>query len=221
MPERASKSAPGPAGEVGRSRWPDRLVTPRLVLRLPRLTDVDAVFEEYASDPDVTRYLVWRPHASRAETQAFIEGTLAGWESGRDLTWALTLAGADRVIGMIAARPDRFKADIGYVLARRFWGQGLIAEAGGAVIDRLFADPEIHRVWALCDVDNRASARVLEKLGMAREGILRRWLIHPNISTEPRDCLVYARMRDLDPEAPGDRRPDGGAAGRNEADSPD
>jgi [ribosomal protein S5]-alanine N-acetyltransferase len=54
---------------------------------------------------------------------------------------------------------------------------------------------DIWRIGAVCDVENRASARVMEKAGLAREGILRRWLVHPNISGEPRDCFSYALTR--------------------------
>jgi RimJ/RimL family protein N-acetyltransferase len=50
-------------------------------------------------------------------------------------------------------------------------------------------------VWAVTDVDNHASARVLEKIGMQREGLLRRWLVHPSLSPEPRDCWCFARVR--------------------------
>jgi ribosomal-protein-alanine N-acetyltransferase len=51
------------------------------------------------------------------------------------------------------------------------------------------------RIGAVCDVDNIGSARVLEKSGFVRKGLLRRWLLHPNISDEPRDCYSYARVR--------------------------
>jgi RimJ/RimL family protein N-acetyltransferase len=53
----------------------------------------------------------------------------------------------------------------------------------------------IWRIGAICDVENRASARVVEKAGLQREGILRRWIIHPNVSAEPRDCFSYAMVR--------------------------
>jgi RimJ/RimL family protein N-acetyltransferase len=55
--------------------------------------------------------------------------------------------------------------------------------------------PSVFRIGAFCDVDNVASARVMEKSGLVREGLLRRWLMHPNISDEPRDCFSYARVR--------------------------
>ena len=105
------------------------------------------------------------------------------------------MRGEDQVIGMIGLRPRGSKADIGYVLARPHWGRGLMTEAGRAIVDLAFADPAVYRVWAVCDADNAASARVMEKLGMTLEGTLRRWIVHPNVSDAPRDALCYSRIR--------------------------
>lgn len=175
--------------------YPQIIRTERLVLRRPRLDDAPAVFEEYASDPDVTRYMIWPTHTSVQDAQQFLPLCDVGWSSGREFSWAITVAPSDRAVGMIGLRPNEFKADLGYVLARRLWGQGIMPEAAGAVLQLAFRDPLIWRVWATCDVDNRASARVLEKIGMTYEGTLRRNIIHPNLSLEPRDSLVYSRVR--------------------------
>jgi len=70
-----------------------------------------------------------------------------------------------------------------------------MSEALRSVLQWAFAQPEIYRVWATCDVDNVASARALERIGMEREGILRRWLVHPNVAETPRDCLCYLIVR--------------------------
>jgi RimJ/RimL family protein N-acetyltransferase len=93
---------------------------------------------------------------------------------------------------MITARVDGFKWELGYVLARSQWNQGYMTEAVKAVTGWALAQPEIYRVWAVCDVDNVVSARVLEKAGMRREGLMRRWSVHPNISPEPRDSYCYS-----------------------------
>jgi ribosomal-protein-alanine N-acetyltransferase len=53
----------------------------------------------------------------------------------------------------------------------------------------------VFRIGAVCDVENIGSARVMEKAGLVREGLSRRWLVHPNISDEPRDCFSYAIVR--------------------------
>ena len=70
-----------------------------------------------------------------------------------------------------------------------------MSEAAGAVVDRALAEPAIYRAEAVCDVENAAWARVLEKAGMTCEGRLRRYTVHPNAGPEPRDVLLYARAR--------------------------
>jgi RimJ/RimL family protein N-acetyltransferase len=67
-----------------------------------------------------------------------------------------------------------------------------MTEALSAAVAWARTMPRIRRVWAVCDVDNRASARVMEKAGLVFEGVLRRWAVHPNISPVPRDCTCYA-----------------------------
>jgi RimJ/RimL family protein N-acetyltransferase len=63
------------------------------------------------------------------------------------------------------------------------------------IVQWALAQPLVFRIGAVCDVDNIGSARVMEKAGLVREGLLRRWLIHPTIGNQPRDCFVYARVR--------------------------
>jgi RimJ/RimL family protein N-acetyltransferase len=63
------------------------------------------------------------------------------------------------------------------------------------IVNWALQQPPIFRIGAVCDVENLASARVMEKAGLVREGLLRRWLMHPNVSDEPRDCLSYALVR--------------------------
>ena len=70
-----------------------------------------------------------------------------------------------------------------------------MSEAVRLLVTWAMQQSPIFRVRAVCDTANLASARVLEKAGLEREGILRRWIVHPNISSEPRDCFVYARVR--------------------------
>jgi RimJ/RimL family protein N-acetyltransferase len=70
-----------------------------------------------------------------------------------------------------------------------------MSEVLTSVVQWALGQPGIYRVWATCDVDNVASARVLERVGMEREGVLRRWLVHPNVGEEPRDCICYSIVR--------------------------
>jgi RimJ/RimL family protein N-acetyltransferase len=174
---------------------PENLITERLILRRPQLSDARDLFEEYAQDPEVTRYLIWRPHQNIKETTDFLVGSLARWESREEFTWGIAEKDHDRLIGMVACRVRSHAADIGYVLARAYWNRGYITEAARSVVEWAANLEPIFRVWAVCDTANEASARVLEKIGMTREGILRRWSLHPNVSAEPRDCFVYAKVR--------------------------
>ena len=176
-------------------RPPETFATERLLLRVPRPADAPAVFEGYAQDAEVVRYLVWRPHRSLRETEQFLETCAANWASGDYFPWAVTLKDGGELIGMIGLHPHEFKPSVGYALARRFWGRGFAAEALRPVVAWALAQPGIFRVWALCDVENRASARVLEKAGMTREGLLRRCTMHPNASDEPRDCYCYSVVK--------------------------
>lgn len=78
---------------------------------------------------------------------------------------------------------------------KKYWGQGYMSEAARAMVDWALSQDEIFRVSATCDISNIASARVMEKAGMQREGILRRHTIHPHLSPEPRDVYIYAKVK--------------------------
>lgn len=143
----------------------------------------------------MTRYVIWKPHESIEETRTFLSGCVTAWHGDHRFPWAITLKESGELIGMIEVRVDQFKADVGYGLARPFWGRGIATEALSSIVGWALAQESIYRVWALCDVDNVASARVLEKVGMQREGLLRRNLLHPNISDEPRDSYCFAVVK--------------------------
>jgi ribosomal-protein-alanine N-acetyltransferase len=174
---------------------PEVITTRRLVLRRPRFTDADDIFDHYAADPEVTRYVTWRPYRDRSEVGSFLQSRLARWYSSEEFSWAITRPPDDSVIGMIACRVREHAADIGYVMSRKYWNRGYTTEAANAVVDWASNLEFVYRVWAVCDVENKASSRVLEKVGMQREGILRRYIVHPNVSPEPRDCFVYSKIR--------------------------
>lgn len=174
---------------------PEIIHTPRLLLRPAVPEDAAAIFHEYAQDPDVTRYLTWQPHKSIATTTALIDQLRVAWCEQSTYAWLITGQNSGQVLGMISLRPQQHRAEIGYVLARSAWGQGYMPEAARTLGDWVLAQPAIYRFWAVCDVENLASARVMEKIGMQREGLLRRYVLHPNISPEPRDAWAYAKVK--------------------------
>jgi len=99
---------------------PEVFETERLVLRRPRMSDADDIFDNYASDPEVTRYLTWRLYNERNEVVPFLQSQLSRWHSGEEYSWVLMLTGNDRAIGMIGCRAREHAADIGYVLGRAY-----------------------------------------------------------------------------------------------------
>jgi [ribosomal protein S5]-alanine N-acetyltransferase len=176
-------------------RPPERILTPRLLLRKPFLKDAQLVFSQYAQDPRVTKYLVWRPHRSIDDTVVFLSACLENWGGHHDFSWVIESKATDTLMGMIGLRLEQTSASLGFVLAMPFWNQGLMTEAVAALADWALNQESIFRVWAVCDTENVPSARVLEKAGMVCEGVLRRWTVLPNISGKPRDCFCYAKTR--------------------------
>lgn len=176
---------------------PKTLKTKRLRLRKAKLTDADAIFRQYAQDPEVTRYVSWRAHRSVLETREYMRMCQLAWDIGKAFHWVIERREDRQVIGMIVARVNAEKWELGFVLARPHWGQGLMTEAVTAIIEWAIKQKGIYRIWAVCDIDNRASARVMEKAGMQREGVLRRWSVHPNLSDEPRDSYCYAITKQM------------------------
>ena len=173
---------------------PDSFELARLRLRRPKLTDADALFA-IGSDPEVARFADWPLNAERGPALERLRQRAEQWDSGDEYYWIITLPRDERAIGAVSTRLDRHAADVGYLLDRHHWGRGYATEAARAIVDWAFSVPSIQRVWATCDTENVASARVLEKLGMTLEGTLRRAIVRPNISTEPRDAYLYARVR--------------------------
>jgi ribosomal-protein-alanine N-acetyltransferase len=174
---------------------PEILDTQRLRLRKPVLRDAEEIFRKYAQDPEVTKYLTWRPNRKVQETRDFVRACLRAWEEGKSFHWVIVRQKEKQLLGMITARVDDHGWQLGYVLARSYWGRGYMTEALKGLVNWALKQKEIYRVWSVCDVDNQASARVMEKAGMKREGTLRRWSMHPTISDEPRDSYCYSITR--------------------------
>ena len=174
---------------------PEQLETARLALRRPRAGDVDAMFNRYTSDPEVTRYVGWPRHTSASDAQAFLAFSDAQWESwpaGPYLAWSRTDGTLLGSSGLIFETPHR--AATGYVFATDAWGLGYATETLAAMVDVARA-AGVRRLYALVHADHGASARVLEKCGFDREGTLRRYAEFPNlVPGEPQDVVCYATI---------------------------
>ncbi|HEX5042114.1 MAG TPA: GNAT family N-acetyltransferase [Candidatus Polarisedimenticolaceae bacterium] len=173
---------------------PSTMRTERLSLRRPRGSDVEAVFA-YASDPQVVRFMDFPRHRTKETAEAWLAGCQQAWTSGEEFTWLITLPPGDEAIGALACRLRGEDLDFGYILAREHWGRGYATEAARALVQWAWSAPGIRRVWATCDAENAASVRVLEKLGLRRDGLLPGGLVRPELGAEPRPALVYAASR--------------------------
>jgi ribosomal-protein-alanine N-acetyltransferase len=155
---------------------------------------VDDVFQ-YASDPAVAEHVAWNAHRDRVESEAFVQSCVEAITSGPWYPLAITHRETGRVIGAIDLRivaAGHRLGEIGYVLARPFWGQGLNVEAGQLILTLGFDQCGLNRIQAICSIENRRSYRTLEKLGMTREGLLRQYRIEKGV---PRDKYIYAILQ--------------------------
>jgi ribosomal-protein-alanine N-acetyltransferase len=175
--------------------WPETLRTERLRLRRVRVDDAEALFEAYAADGRVTRFLTWPPNDDVAEMRSFLEAVEENIARGDQFAWVIQCSATDQLIGMVDVRLDGHVVELGYVLAHDRWGRGLMSEAVTAVVAAAQRQPGVFRIWAYCDADNPASGRVLEKAGLEHEARLRRWAVHPNVSSTPRDVEAYSWAR--------------------------
>jgi RimJ/RimL family protein N-acetyltransferase len=180
-------------------RFPEHfpsLPTERLELRALTPADVEGVFAIYA-DPEVMRYWSRPPMQEQAEAEALIGDATQAFATGDSFRWGLQSRVDGRMIGTVSLfhlDAQNRRAEIGYALHRSRWGQGLMQEALRATIVYAFdtAGLDLGRLEADLDPRNAASARLLERLGFAREGLLReRWIVAGELS----DSLLMGLLR--------------------------
>ncbi|HET9223072.1 MAG TPA: GNAT family protein [Roseiflexaceae bacterium] len=168
--------------------------TERLLLRKITLDDAADIFE-YASDREVPTYMSWEPHQSIQETYDYLERVMRRYQEHNPGPWAIVHKRDAKMIGTCSysswERED-YRAEVGYVLNRRYWGQGYMAEAVRAIVDFGFSRLGMNRIQARCDVPNIGSARVMEKVGMSFEGVLRQQLFEKGTF---RDIKIYSILR--------------------------
>lgn len=151
---------------------PELIETDRLKLRAYSLEDVEDVLS-YATDPEWALYVPVPQTYTRADAGEFLARQLSQ-DRNKRVSWAIEYTGS--AVGGVNIGFDigNRVGTIGYSIARRLWGRGLTTEAAGAVIEEAFAAfPDLNRIQATTDERNVGSLRVMEKLGMVREGLLR------------------------------------------------
>lgn len=153
------------------------LESERLLLRRFTMADADAMFANWASDEQVTRYLAWPTHESVEVTKSVLRTWSAGYDRPDFYQWAIVPKALGEPIGTISAvRLDEQaeKVEIGYCIGRKWWHQGFTSEALSTVLPFFFAQVGAGRVEARHDIDNLHSGGVMRKCGLRCEGTLRK-----------------------------------------------
>ena len=161
---------------------PAQIETARLLLSRPERTDAAAIFERYASDPDVTRFLGWARHGSVADTEAFVAFSAVEWERWPAGPYLIRSRSNGELLGGTGLgfeTPDQ--AVTGYVLAKDAWGRGYATEALSAMV-QLAGQIAVRRLYALCHPEHAPSRRVLEKCGFAVDATWSRKVEFPNLA---------------------------------------
>jgi ribosomal-protein-alanine N-acetyltransferase len=167
------------------------LRTPRLVLR-PFLESDAAEVQRLAGDREVASNTLTVPHPyPEGAAEAWIGTHAAGWAAQQRATFAMTTRDGEALIGAIGLdlAPHDRRGELGYWVGRPWWNQGYATEAGRAMIDFGFGTLGLHRIMARHFARNPASGRVLQKLGMEREGVLRGHVLKWGVFE---DLVVYA-----------------------------
>ncbi len=170
------------------------LETPRFMLRRFEASDFDDV-HKYAQDPEVTLYQSWGPN-SEDDTREFLRRSHDSFDSanGDDVEFAIVDRDCAKVVGGcgIHARRKQFREfEIGWTLNPAYWRRGVGTECGRRLVDFAFANRNVHRLYALVDVENVASIALAEKLGFIREG---RQVSDTLVRGKWRDTFVYAQL---------------------------
>lgn len=183
--------------------YPVRLRGQHVVVRELDERDIPLI-HEYASDPEVTRFMTWGPNASVTETAAFARGQMAEARRRPRDSYELVVASAadDELVGRVRLTIEseaQRRGDLGYVVRRARWGRGYATEAARLVLGFGFETLRLHRIEATCSPENAASVRVLEKIGMRREGHFREHVLAHGLW---RDSYLYAILEEEWPSGP-------------------
>ncbi len=154
----------------------ERIETERLILRRLEVSDAPAMFNNWANDDEVAKYMRWDTHKNVEVTQSYLEMCLSEYENLNYYHWGICLKSGELIgsIGALGVSDIDEKAEAGYCIGRAFWGNGYVPEALKAVIHFMMIDVGLNRIEAYHSVNNPASGRVMEKAGMEFEGIAKK-----------------------------------------------
>lgn len=161
-----------------------------------RLEDVGAIFQ-YAKNPNVSKYTLWEPHESILDSEKYFKNYVMNYYA-QEVPEPLGIALKEdptKLIGTVGCFWVSKKSkcmELAYAISEEYWGHGLVAEAAGVVMDYCFNQFNLKGIQARCKVENKPSARVMEKIGMNYEGTLKAAVFHRE---KYWDMLYYAKIK--------------------------
>lgn len=172
------------------------LYTKRLYLRPFKLGDEIAMYNNWESDLENTKYLYHKAHDSIEQSKRLVEIFIEETNSLKQYIYAICIKGNDEPIGTIGLsivdERDE-KASLGYVISKKHWNKGYMTEVLQSVITFAFEQLNLNRVEGEHAVDNVASGEVMIKCGMKREGLLREYYKPPQLDFQ--DVYIYSILR--------------------------
>ena len=174
---------------------PEPIEAERVRVRLLAEADLPALFEVNA-DEAVTSLLPYATWTSPADADAWCKRMADLQATGLALQFVVADKASDKAIGtclLFRLEEGSQRAELGYVLGRAHWGRGLMQEALSALLDRAFGPMALRRLEAEVDTRNPASARLLQRLGFSREGLLRQRWVTKGVA---KDVEIYGLLRD-------------------------
>lgn len=153
-----------------------KLETERLILRQFKIEDYVELYNNWACEDAVTKFLTWQTHTNQYVTKSVLADWIPKYENKDFYNWAIELKEENRLIGnisVVSLREETLSAILGYCMGSKWWGKEIMPEAGKAVLKYLFEEVGFNRIAANHDKNNPKSGRVMQKIGMTYEGTLR------------------------------------------------
>lgn len=153
-----------------------KLETERLILRQFKIEDYVEMYNNWACEDVVTKFLTWQTHTNQDVTKSVLADWIPKYENKDFYNWAIELKEENRLIGnisVVSLREETLSAILGYCIGSKWWGKEIMPEAGKAVLKYLFEEVGFNRIAANHDKNNPKSGRVIQKIGMTYEGTLR------------------------------------------------
>lgn len=171
--------------------------TERLILRKVKADDAIEMYNNWAKDEEVTKYLTWPAHNSVEISKKVIKIWIENYEDIEYYHWAIELKETHELIGTISLMNvdnHNENCEVGYCMSKEYWGKGIMTEVFSKIIKFAFEEVDFKRITARHDIFNIASGKVMEKCGLKYEGTLRK--VNKDSKGILVDCKYYSILKE-------------------------